>query len=375
MNYLTKYINFSTISHADLDKLIAIQTELSTVFCSHSIFQTLSNDFLNFSKAVRNKEEFFYPPYTKHQTGLKNSCETPVNSDPTPLSLNAKLGIAFSHGVLSGTLNASTAIALEASENKGHTKKQRRLIKAGLDILNSLAIASYATIKAYTENSQEPSEILIEKMWQSFAFSLAGTTSLYALSNGISYFAQSIENKLVKGFLNTLPLAGNLALLAKNENNLAETATSIGVNIASASIVSTAIQSGWHFFSKQRCAVKNNELELEISTNPRQNIISSQINETTLYANGIISVSNPIDAHYEEIEDGVVYASMERLDEENYLLPNPVNPVSHSTLEPALLPRNLRFLASGGLDVSAHANQDNISVSSADSFNSLTYKN
>lgn len=179
-------------------------------------------------------------------------------------------------------MHAATTIALDSLKNKAYTETQLKLFNAGSIALNSLTMASYVALAAYLESMDESEEAApIKKMLQSFALSLASTTSLYALIHGINYLTKSIENKFVNGFLNALPLAGNLSLLASNENNLATTAARIGVNIGSVSVVSTAIQTGWYFFSKRRNAAPNTDFELNIRDTNELRDGLSPLNKTT----------------------------------------------------------------------------------------------
>ena len=432
MEYLASHTDFRKISIVDFDKLTSIQSKFSSFYCAEN-FHLQNNQttpsyfqFLNFTEALQEKEEFFHPHYTGHQTHLNTDCETILNSDAKTSMNLTQLTAAATHGAFAGSVNAFTAIALESVKNKGYSTTQRRLLKAGSDVFNSFAIASYASMTAYTENLHEPSEVILEKMWQSFAVSLAGSTSLYALINGISYFTKSIENKLAKGILNALPLAGNLALLAKGGNNVIENAAMLGTNIGSACIVSAAIQSGWNFFSKRRNSLKNTDLELESDAN---SIDNASLIATTSFV--IENSNNQSTHHYEVIEDGIEngYLPMKgkpKLDSEGYLLPNPLIPVKGSTtstsqsvpidnngyshpkppipvtksIAPTSQPvsidnngyshpkppipvtksithtsqsyENLSFLTSGGLNLSAIKEEDNISQP-ANLFNRVSY--
>lgn len=382
MDYLTRFIKFHPISETDLNKLISIRAKFLSLSCHEAINNNQTKAYFdNFTQAIQEKEEFFHSSLTKYQTRLQKDCEiTPDNPTSSSSSLATQVGTAAAHGVLSGSIHAAITIALDSLKNKGYTETQLKLFKAGSIVLNSVAIASYASIATYMENTDESEAAPIEKMAQAFALSLASTTSLYALTRGINYLAKSIENKLGKGFLNALPLAGNLGLLARSENNLATTAAMIGVNMGSASVVSTAIQTGWHFFSKRRNTAANGDVELEAqSTNVLVNAISSPLNETT-FSNEAISSSPAVSHVYEEIgktEREVVYASMERLDEEDYLVPTNLSPATHSSPNPPLPVRNLPFLLTGGLDVFAMRKEEdkNKIITPSSSFSSITYSN
>ena len=312
---------------------------------------------------------------------------------------------------------------------------QLRLLKAGSDVFNSLTIASYASLVAYTENPQEPNEVILEKMWQSFVFSLVSSTGLYAITNGISYFAKSIENKFVKGVLNVLPLAGNLVLLAKSGNNLKERAVMLGANIASASATNVAIQSGWHFFSKRNNTAQT-ERAIELSSNRVENTFPT---DETSFSNNKNN-DNASNHHYEVIgnarDQEEEYMCMKRepqLDSNGYSHPNPPIPVTGSTTpqstlrldsndysfpklpaipvknltvhtqstfpsdnngysrpkppipvtsltnqtpNPSLPFRNHQFFSSGGLTISGNDNnEDNASQSLANKFNNVSYTN
>jgi hypothetical protein len=124
-------------------------------------------------------------------------------------------------------------------------------------------------------------------------------------------------------------------------------------------------QDGKHFF----VTAANNDIELEVrSTNVLENAISLSINETT-FSIGDISTQNSVAAPvYEEVEERVVYASMAELDQEGYLRPNP-NPATHSGANPPPLP--LRFLATGGLNVSAIRNHEDNIITPSSSFSSI----
>lgn len=345
MEYLTRYVNQHTIAEDDLNKLILIHAIIS---CAENLNknnnQTTPNSyshFINFTKAIQDKESFFNPRDNIDQTKLKEGCESTLNSEAsTPFSLTSKLVASASHGAISGTSNAITAIALESAKSKGYTENQLRLLKAASVVFNSLVIASYASTASYMENSNESNDAIIKKMWQSFALSLISTTSLYALANGISYYAKSIENKLAKGFLNVLPLAGNVCLLVKGGNSLTESAAMIGTNVATAGVFTTAIQTGWNFFAKQRNAAQNTHIELgNVNAEVITNASSSSTAETPFYNNGDISSDNAAPV-YAEIND-VTYFNTQ-YDEDGYLNPNATNPVSNSTPAPgpALPDRN-----------------------------------
>lgn len=434
MNYLASHTGYRELDKVDLDKLTTIHAKFSSFYCTEILHsnhnQTIPHSysqFLKFSKALQDKEEFFHPPYTNHQTLIKTDCETILNKDPqTPNSI-VQLTAAATHGLLAGSVNGFSAIAFESAKSKGYSSNQLRLLKASLDVFNSLTIASYASLAAFTENSQQPNEVILEKMWQSFVLSLGSSAGLYALTNGISYFAKSIENKFIKGALNILPLAGNLGLLAKSGNNLKTSAVRLGVNIASASAISAAIQSGWHFFSKRGNTAQNTAPALELSTNRIENTFSP-IDETSFSTNE--NSNNTGFHHYEfignaSVEDGG-YLSMSKesqcdsneyvlpsppipntgpttpqsmlyLDNNNYSIPKlpaipvaslvhtqsssaldcsgysrPKPPIAVSSLTteisvPALPLRNQQFFATGGLDVSVNNNRDDVSPLSADS--------
>lgn len=271
MEYITNNIRVHTLSEDTLEKLISLHSKFLSALCPENFDsrtnQTTSNspEFIKFSKALHDLETFYNPLDNINQTRLKESCETTLNSEAsTPFSLTSKLVASASHGAISGTSNAITAIALESAKSKGYTENQLRLFTAGSAVFNSLGIASYASIVSAMENSHESDEARLEKMWQSFAISLASSTSTYAVVSGIHYFAKSIENKLVRGVLNALPLAANVCLLAKDGNSFAENATLIGTNVVTAGLFSTAIQTGWNFFAKRRhSTVENTDIELD----------------------------------------------------------------------------------------------------------------
>lgn len=346
MDYLTRFVKFNTLSEDDLNKLISIHAKFSYLYCTENLNnssnQTASNsysDFTKFSNAIRDLESFFNPLDNINQTRLKESCASTLNSDAsTSFSIAAKVAATVGHGAVAGTSNAVTAIALESAKNKGYTGTQLRLLKAGSVVFNSLVIASYASMASTMENSNESYDALTEKMWQSFALSLTSTTSLYALAHGINYFAKSVENKLVKGFLNALPLAGNVCLLVKGGNSLTESAAIIGTNVATAGIVTTAIQTGWNFFSKRRNTEENFDIELGVRSNVVETASSSpSTEETPFYTNGDISSNNAIPV-YDEINE-VAYYNTEN-DEDEYLNPNVLNQSINSASGPALPERN-----------------------------------
>ena len=286
--------------------------------------------FIEFSNAIQDKEIFFNPLDNLNQTRLKENCETILNSaSSTSFSLASKLGASASHGAISGTSHAITAIALESAKSKAYTETQLRLLKAGSIVFNSLVIASYASIASYMENLHEPDDAIAEKMYQSFAFSLASTTSLYALVSGINYFAKSIENKLVKGFLNALPLAGNIGLLVKGGNSITESAAMIGTHVATAGLFTSAIQTGWNFFSKRRNIPENTDLELSLRSNMLEHPSASpSTNEEAVYA---------------EINDQ---------DEDGYMLPNtPIDSTRSTPPEPPFRKQEMQTGANSNYDV------------------------
>ncbi|WP_342219598.1 hypothetical protein [Rickettsiella endosymbiont of Miltochrista miniata] len=335
LEYITNNIRVHTLSEDTLEKLISLHSKFLSALCpenfdSSNTNQTTPNspEFIKFSKALHDLETFYNPLDNINQTRLKESCETTLNIEArTPFNLASKMAAAAGHGAVAGTSHAVTAIALESAKSKGYTQTQRRLLTAGSAVFNSLVIASYASIVSAMENSHASDETRIEKMWQSFAMSLASSSSTYAIVSGINYFAKAIENKLVKGFLNALPLAGNVCLLAQDGNSLTETAAIIGTNVATAGLVTTAIQTGWNFFSKQRNAVQNTDIELGLRSNMAETTSSSSsTNETPFYNNGAISSNNA----------APVYEKINEVCEDGYLIPN--HPVINSA--PALPDRN-----------------------------------
>ena len=483
INVLTIPLNFKSISESDLAKLIEIHTKFLSHYCTVNTIASRSNQttpdsytyFLKFSKAVQNKEDFFQLSFTNPQTRLKTDCETSLYNDTQrPIGLTTKLSAAAGHGVLAGSANAIMAIALESAKSKKYTETQLNLLKTGLLFFNSLAIASYASISVYLENAHESEAAPVAKMAQSFAWSLASTTSLYALTHGINYFTKPLKNKLIKGFLNALPLAGNMGLLIQSGNNLAETAAMMGVNFSSGSLVSAALQTGSHFFSKRRNHMQNTDQALEFPVNEVLNTTPAiaetsfstdensnntrtshlyewvkdkdtrveeggylcmnkgpqlddsgylQADPTTPVASSVahtqptstfsnhgysypkppipvtssvthtqpsffldkmgysypkppISVTNstaPIP--HPEIIAKDICVSKKNFNEKHHLSPNTltVNPMTHSAPKPALPPRNLRFLSSGGLCVISTNNEEsNVSQSSADRTNTLS---
>lgn len=446
LDYLTKHTDYRTLTKLVLEKLISIHAKFLSFYCTENLHSNNNqttpdsySQFLEFSKVLQDKEEFFYPPLTHHQTAIKTDCETILNTDTQPQNNSiVQLSTAITHGILAGSVNAFTAIAFQSAKNKGFNKKQLRLLKAGSDVFNALTIASYASLAAYTENSQEPNEVILEKMWQSFVFSLASSGGFYAITNTINYFAKSIENNFIKGTLNALPLAGNLVLLAKGGNNLKQRAVMLGVNIASASTISAAIQSGWHFFSKRGNTAQNTDLALERGSNRIENTLPS-FSETSFFIS-----ENNINAHsdhYEVIENARVdeggYMCMTRqpqydsngylhpnsppiaftgsttpqstpcLDNNNYSVPKlpaipvtrlavdtqstfpiessgysypkppiPVTRLTTQTSNPPLPRRNQQFFSTGGLNTHGNNNhEDNSFQSPAKNFNNVSYTN
>lgn len=341
MEYITNNIRVHTLSEDTLEKLISLHSKFLSALCPENFDsrtnQTTSNspEFIKFSKALHDLETFYNPLDNINQTRLKESCETTLNIEASiPFSLTSKVLAAAGHGAIAGTSNAVTAIVLESAKRKGYTPAQLRLLTAGSAVFNSLLIASYASTKSYMENSHESADVITKKMWQSFAMSLASSSSIYAVVSGIHYFAKAIENKLVKGFLNALPLAGNVCLLAQSGNSLTETATIIGTNVGTAGLVTTAIQTVWNFFPKRRNAVQNTDIELGNNANDIKTPLSPSTNETAFYTNGNISIPNNAVAVYEEINE-VTYFNTTH-DEDGYLNPN--HPVINSA--PALPDRN-----------------------------------
>jgi hypothetical protein len=347
MEYITNNIKVHTLSKDTLEKLISLHAKFLSTLCPENFDNSSTNqttlnspDFIKFSKALHDLEDFYNPIGNKNQTSLKESCASTLNSDASAsFSIAAKVAAAVGHGAVAGTSNAVTAIALESAKNKGYTETQLRLFRAGSVVFNSLAIASYASMASTMENSNESYDALTEKMWQSFALSLTSTTSLYALAHGINYFAKSVENKLVKGFLNALPLAGNVCLLVKGGNSLTESAAIIGTNVATAGMVTTAIQTGWNFFSKRPNTEENSNIELgHLRSNVVETASSSpSTNETPFYNNGDISSNNAIPV-YDEIKE-VNYFNIVH-DQDGYLNPNGLNQSINSASVPALPERN-----------------------------------
>ncbi|MEN9450904.1 MAG: hypothetical protein RJA83_1522 [Pseudomonadota bacterium] len=340
MEYITNNIRVHTLSEDTLEKLIALRANFLSVLCpinveNSSNNQTTSNTdsyFTKFSNALHGLESFFYPQANNNQSSLKESCETALNSVTNiPFSLASKILAAVGHGAVIGTSNGLTAIALESAKSKGYTPAQLRLLKAGATVFNSLVIASHASIVSAMENSHESDEARIEKIWQSFAISLASSTSTYAVVNGINYLAKSIENKLVKGLLNALPLAANVWLLAQSGDGLAESATIVGTDIATAGLFTTAIQTGWNL-SKRRHTEENTDIELGLRSNMAETTSSSSsTDETAFYNNGAISSNNAASV-YEEINE---------VSKDGYLIPNQLSSsVIDPTPGPALPDRN-----------------------------------
>lgn len=355
MEYVTSNIKVHTVAKDTLDKLIALHAKFLSALCpenfdSNSTNQTLPNNpgFTAFSNALHHLENFYNPLDNKDQTSLKESCTSLLNNDTdTPFSLASKMAAAFGHGAISGTSHAVTTIALDSAKSKGYTETQLKLLTAGSVVFNSLAIASYASIASYMENSNESDDAILEKMCKSFALSLISSTSLYALANGISYFAKSIENKLVKGFLNALPLAGNLCLLAQEGNSLTESAATIGTNVATAGLFTTAIQTGWNFFSKRRNAPRNTAIE---TASPPTNETHFYNTEDSLISNNAVSV-------YEEINE-VTYYNTEH-DEDGYMKPNRfVDPIPPALPERNRVYVNNRFFSQNPDPVSAASSSD-----------------
>jgi hypothetical protein len=298
------------------------------------------------------------------------------------------------------------------------------------------------------ENAHESEAASVAKMAQSFAWSFASTTSLYALTHGINYFTKPLKNKFIKGFLNALPLAGNMGLLIQSGNNLAETAAMMGVNFSSGSLVSAALQTGSHFFSKRRNHMQNTDQALEFPVNEVLNTTPA-IAETSFSTDE--NSNNTRTSHlYEWVKDKDTrveeggYLCMNKgpqLDDNGYLQADPATPVASSVAhtqpistfsnhgysypkppisgtnstapiphpeiiaididankenaqekhdllthtqtvspitpstssKPALPPRNLRFLSSGGIYVTSPKDvENNVSQSSADRTNTLS---
>ena len=343
MEYITNNIRVHTLSEDTLEKLISLHSKFLSALCPENFDsrtnQTTSNrpEFIKFSKALHDLETFYNPHDNINQTRLKESCEAISTSDvSTPFSFTSKVVAAVGHGAFAGTSNGLTAIALDSAKRKGYTATQLRLFTAGSAVFNSLVIASYASIVSAMENSYESDEARIEKMWRSFAMSLASSTSTYAVVSGIHYFAKSIENKLVKGFLNALPLAGTVCLLAQSGNSL-ESATSIVTEVTTAGLFTTAIQTGGNFFSKRRNAVQNTDIELgNLNANDIETTSSSSIDETPFYSNENSSVSNNNNVLPVYVEINEATYSNTTHDEDGYLIPN--HPVINSA--PALPDRN-----------------------------------
>ena len=345
LEYITNSIRVHTLSEDTLEKLISLHSKfLSALFPENFDSRTNqitsnSPEFIKFSKALHDLETFYNPHDNINQTRLKESCEAISTSDvSTPFSLTSKVVAAVGHGAVAGIFNGFTAIALESAKGKGYTQTQLRLLKAGLIVLNSCAIASYAATASYMENLHESDEAS-KKILPSFAISLVSAISLSALANPL---AKLIENKLAKGLFNTLPLAGNVFLLAQDGNSLTESATLIGTNVAIAGLVTTAIQTVWNFFPKRRNAENNTDIELDLRSNPSNAVetasISRAIDETAFYTNGNISMSNNVVPVYEEINEATYFNTIH--DEDGYLSPSVLNSVSNPTYVTALPDRN-----------------------------------
>lgn len=434
MNYLATHIDYRKLSKPDLEKLTTIYAEFLSFYCAENLHlnnnQTTPpsySQFLTFSKVLKNKDQSF----------LQKSCETTLdNTHSSSFNLATQLGTAAAHGTLSGTIHACTTLAIASAKKQDYTETQLKLIKAGSVVFNSLTIVSYAAIATYIENTDESEATPLEKMAQSFALSLVSTTSLYALTHGIHYFAKAIENKLIKGFLNTLPLAGNVGLSLQNGNKLTETVAKVGTHIASAAITTTILQSGWHFFSKRRNIAQNTDLTLELGSNRIENT-SPSFAETSFFISE--NRNNANSPHYEvigntRVEEGG-YMCMKRepqRDSNGYLHPNPPIPVTGSnspqptfrldtndyslpklpaipvtnltvhnqsstfpsdnsgyshpkppipithlttqTPNPPLPLRNQQFFSTGGLNVSGN-NKDNAAQSPANNFNNVSHTN
>lgn len=237
-----------------------------------------------------------------------------------------------------------------------------------------------------------------------------------------------------------------MGLLIQSGNNLAETAAMMGVNFSSGSLVSAALQTGSHFFSKHRNHMQNTDQALEFPVNevlhttpaidetsfstdensnntrtshlyewvkdkdtrveeggylcmnkgpqlddsgylqapatPVASSVAHTLPTSTFSNHGYsyhkppISVTNstaPIP--HPEIIANDICVSKKNSDEKHHLPPNTltVNPMTHSAPKPALPPRNLRFLSSGGLYVISTNNEEsNVSQSSADRINTLS---
>ncbi len=342
LEYITNNIRVHTLSEDTLEKLISLHSKFLSALCPENFDsrtnQTTSNspEFIKFSKALHDLETFYNPLDNINQTRLKESCASTLNIEAsTPFSLTSKVVAAVGHGAVAGIFNGFTAIALESAKGKGYTATRLRLLRVGLIALNALVIASYASIVSAMEHSHESDGAGSKKTWTSAAIALTSTAGLSALGNPL---AKLIENKLAKGLLNALPLAGNVFLLAQDGNSLTESATLIGTNVATAGLVTTAIQTVWNFFPKRRNAENNTDIELDLRSNPSNAVetasISRAIDETAFYTNGNISMSNNVVPVYEEINEAT-YSNTTH-DEDGYLIPN--HPVINSA--PALPDRN-----------------------------------